>query len=272
MELIEKLNNWDNLNSSEQIDLTKMVELDLSNLSLLKLPESIRELKRLKIIYLDNNLLTRLPDWFSEIIELRYVYMDNNPLIEFPEKVLINIKNKYNNLGCISIENTLIPKFIAYQTRNYNFMNNLFTTNINRKEYEDINQMILKNLGYEINNEEYETNKESIEHIINNYPFHTLYINNQRTKNHFLKRAYNELLPQNDELKKRMLCAIGINAAITDYQNNREVMDNLLIIYLNKQTQLIEYIIKHLSDSPLTSHFYDKLIEKIKANELELLL
>lgn len=272
MALIDKLTNWDKISDIEQIELSKMNSLDLSNLKLLKIPKSIENLEQLQTLNLDNNLITKLPNWLSKFEQLRFIYLNNNPLIECPESLLVKLNNSFNRFWQISVFNTLIPKIVAYQTNNYYFIDNLSTTTLFRKDYEDVKPMILKNLGFEVDKKEYEENKELLEKMINAYPFHTYYIKNRMTINNFLKRAYDKLLPQNDELKTKMLEAVGINATTKDYQENREVLDNLLKIYINNQKILAEYTAKHLTECPLLIDFYEKITTIQITKEHEIIL
>ena len=46
-------------------------ELDLSELNMSNIQESIRELSNLERLYLINNELTTLPNWFSQLNQLK---------------------------------------------------------------------------------------------------------------------------------------------------------------------------------------------------------
>ena len=59
--------------------------LDLSNCSIVSLPDSFGQLAALKGLSLDNNQLTALPDSFGQLAALEWLYLDNNQLTALPD-------------------------------------------------------------------------------------------------------------------------------------------------------------------------------------------
>ncbi len=62
-------------------------ELNLSNLGLTKLPESIAQLSNLRTLHLSNNRLTTLPESIGKLSQLFWLYLDNNQLTMLPESL-----------------------------------------------------------------------------------------------------------------------------------------------------------------------------------------
>lgn len=62
-------------------------ELDLRNLGLTELPESLGHLTRVKSLSLDNNQLTELPEWLGELTQLESLSLYNNQLTALAESL-----------------------------------------------------------------------------------------------------------------------------------------------------------------------------------------
>ena len=58
-----------------------ITEIDLSNLGLIKIPTSIKELKNLRSLILINNRLKKLPKSIKYLKKLERLSLDGNPLI-----------------------------------------------------------------------------------------------------------------------------------------------------------------------------------------------
>lgn len=61
-----------------------VVFLDLSDNAITEIPEILKSLKNLKILYLYNNLIKEIPDWFGDL-KLRNLDLRENPIREIPE-------------------------------------------------------------------------------------------------------------------------------------------------------------------------------------------
>jgi len=66
---------------------TRSSGLDLTNLQLLTLPESVRELIWLHRLNLSGNRLTTLPQWISELSELLTLLLHRNPIRSLPDSM-----------------------------------------------------------------------------------------------------------------------------------------------------------------------------------------
>lgn len=76
--------------------------INLSNLNINVIPDSISNLKNLECLILSHNFLTGLPDSICEIKPLKYLMINDNSLNSLPERIgnLSNLKRLYlsNNL------------------------------------------------------------------------------------------------------------------------------------------------------------------------------
>jgi internalin A len=61
--------------------------LDLSNLELRALPESLRQLHNLELLVLRRNKLSKLPEWFGELTSLKALVLAENRLTSLPEEI-----------------------------------------------------------------------------------------------------------------------------------------------------------------------------------------
>jgi internalin A len=66
---------------------TAAVSLDLSNLGLDTLPDSISQLINLKYLYISGNQLTALPDSFEQLTNLQSLYIFDNQLTALPDSI-----------------------------------------------------------------------------------------------------------------------------------------------------------------------------------------
>lgn len=63
------------------------IEIDLGNMKLTELPESLGQLKQLRTLNLSDNQLTTLPEWLGQLKQLRELYLSNNQLTLLPESL-----------------------------------------------------------------------------------------------------------------------------------------------------------------------------------------
>jgi Leucine-rich repeat (LRR) protein/GTPase SAR1 family protein len=63
------------------------IELDLSDLRLDELPESLRKITQLQSLDLSFNQLTALPDWIGQLSNLQELYLYNNRLTTLPDSI-----------------------------------------------------------------------------------------------------------------------------------------------------------------------------------------
>jgi len=89
--------------AKEIIALNKGEPLNLSGLSLIKLPNEVGMLCNLTSLRADDNRLNSLPLYISELKRLQYLHLTNNCFFEFPSEVL-----KLNNLRELWIEDNKI--------------------------------------------------------------------------------------------------------------------------------------------------------------------
>ncbi|NOU47191.1 MAG: GTP-binding protein [Bacteroidales bacterium] len=98
--------------------------LNLSNLSLMSIPEQVWELKHINTLKLSNNALTEIPERISELKDLVYLICDNNNItkVSFAIRNLDNLLYlilSRNNLNAIPIEITSL-KSLARLDISYN--------------------------------------------------------------------------------------------------------------------------------------------------------
>lgn len=60
---------------------------DLGGNPLGRLPECIRRIKNLRVLWVKNCQLTDLPEWLSELKELDFLWIGGNPLYDFPQVI-----------------------------------------------------------------------------------------------------------------------------------------------------------------------------------------
>lgn len=82
---------------SQHRDFESVLELNLSNLSLQKIPSEIMFLKNLKALDLSGNKLKNLPDWFDLLPALEEIRLHRNRFENFPD-----ILSKLNHLKKVS--------------------------------------------------------------------------------------------------------------------------------------------------------------------------
>lgn len=90
---------------------TRLIKLDLSELNLDTLPESIVQLSWLQTLSLEGNQLTTLPEFISQLSHLRWLDMDNNQLRSLPESVTQLPQLQWLYLSGNKL--TSLPKFLA---------------------------------------------------------------------------------------------------------------------------------------------------------------
>ncbi|MCR4555560.1 MAG: hypothetical protein K5766_01980 [Alphaproteobacteria bacterium] len=80
-----------------QIDTLE--ELDMSNLDLIAIPESIQNLSNLRLLDLSNNSLEKLPESIGDLRNLELLDLSNNSFTKLPESIGNLTKLKSLNLG-----------------------------------------------------------------------------------------------------------------------------------------------------------------------------
>jgi Leucine-rich repeat (LRR) protein len=115
-------------NRIKNIRLAKATSLDLSNMKITELPESLRQLTQLRELSLENNKLESLPDWFGELSQLHLLDLTKNQLSRLPDTIgelknLLWLNLSYNKI-------TVLPNTIGLLTQlSYlNLTTNLLTT------------------------------------------------------------------------------------------------------------------------------------------------
>ena len=78
---------------------TKNTKLDLTNLGLDRLPESLRELTWLQHLEAHKNKLSCLPDWLGELADLRDLNLFDNPLQSLPLSLSQLVRLTFLNIG-----------------------------------------------------------------------------------------------------------------------------------------------------------------------------
>ena len=63
------------------------IDLDLTDLNLTKLPETIGQLTQLEYLYLRENQLTKLPESIGQLTQLKNLYLSENQLTKLPESI-----------------------------------------------------------------------------------------------------------------------------------------------------------------------------------------
>ena len=76
-----------------QTKRTTETALNLSDLDLEVLPESVCRLPRLRFLYLNNNRLTQLPKWIGQLAQLQELTLVGNRLTKLPEDALRTLLN-----------------------------------------------------------------------------------------------------------------------------------------------------------------------------------
>ena len=94
---------------------TTETALNLSDLDLEVLPESVCRLSRLRFLYLNNNRLTQLPKWIGQLAQLQELTLVGNRLTQLPRCVahlaqLESLRLSHNRL-------TQLPKWIGQLAR-----------------------------------------------------------------------------------------------------------------------------------------------------------
>jgi internalin A len=67
---------------------THVTGLNLSELSLQQLPESLGQLTALQLLFLDGNQLSALPESLGQLSKLRELFLHDNPRLGLPSEVL----------------------------------------------------------------------------------------------------------------------------------------------------------------------------------------
>ena len=93
---------------------TNATELNLLNMSLNRLPDSIGNLTNLTYLVVDGNSLTSLPDWIGNLTNLTYLNVDDNQLTTLPDSI-----GNLTNLEVLSVfvnQMTTLPDSIGNLT------------------------------------------------------------------------------------------------------------------------------------------------------------
>jgi internalin A len=112
----------------QRLRKNRRTRLDLSNLGLTELPESIARLSQLRWLFLDHNRLTTLPESFAQLSQLQALSLSINQLATLPESVtqLSQLRFLYLSRN----ELTTLPESVAQllQLQALSLDDNLLTT------------------------------------------------------------------------------------------------------------------------------------------------
>jgi internalin A len=114
---------------------TGATELDLRNMQLTELPDSLGQLTQLTELNLSNNQLTTLPDWLGQLSQLRTLTLFSNQLNSLPESI-----GQLANLVVLSIfrnKMTTLPNelFAINQLQSLRIGENPFTKSLDFLEW-----------------------------------------------------------------------------------------------------------------------------------------
>ena len=126
-------------------DLTCLMEINLSQNKIEKLPESFCRLKNLTELKIPGNMFKNLPECISEFNNLKTLDVSNNP--DLDKKNLFNIIYKLNNLESLDIsylELNEIPQGIE-NLKNLKDLN-ISGNNLSAKQIENLKKILPKTL------------------------------------------------------------------------------------------------------------------------------
>src|SRR5690348_11235895 len=63
------------------------VQLDLADLGLTAIPESLASLPNLRYLYLENNQISAIPDSLASLVNLRFLRLDRNRIAAIPDSL-----------------------------------------------------------------------------------------------------------------------------------------------------------------------------------------
>ncbi len=90
--------------------LKELTRLDLRGCGLTELPESMGQLSQLTSLFIDNNQLTKLPESIGQLSQLTRLYLDNNQLTKLPESIWQ--LSQLTGLGLYNNQLTKLPESI----------------------------------------------------------------------------------------------------------------------------------------------------------------
>lgn len=90
-------------------------ELNLRNMRLTELPESMKRISHIHYLNLYNNQLRVLPDWLGEFTELQTLYLSSNKLVRLP--ISLNKLIKLKKLYLFDNRITVLPKSLEQLAR-----------------------------------------------------------------------------------------------------------------------------------------------------------
>jgi internalin A len=99
----------------EEAKRSKKTQLDLSDLKLKELPETVRELQQLQVLNLSRNDISVVPDWLSEFAGLQRLDVSHNKLTALPESV-----GKLKQLWLLDVSNNklvVLPESLGELTQ-----------------------------------------------------------------------------------------------------------------------------------------------------------
>lgn len=91
------------------------LELNLRNMRLTELPESMKRISHIHYLNLYNNQLRVLPDWLGEFTELQTLYLSSNKLVRLP--ISLNKLIKLKKLYLFNNRITVLPKSLEQLAR-----------------------------------------------------------------------------------------------------------------------------------------------------------
>jgi internalin A len=109
----------------EQCKQHREIQIDLSHLELLRIPDAVRELSWLQLIDIKSNRITELPTWIGSFSGLEELILSDNPLIGVPET--LGSLNRLKLLVMDGIDSRVVAKAVRLN-RN---LESLYIANMN---------------------------------------------------------------------------------------------------------------------------------------------